>query len=447
MFPGKELNMCIRKADLICTDKSCNRFVRWVLFLGLLATNSAMSDQTVTLHAEQLRVVRGETSNQSVDVLAVEDQQGSADDWQSYVEFYPAANGFVATLRFDIPESADFNRIEQLELVANYRGPARAEQRWAWHVRNQQTGRWTRLGDNRTAANWQWSKLNMNAAGNLDDYIDPLGRIKIRYGTARNTDDSNLDSVAINLTWSDEQEPTVEPPTTGIWSPSPGTSWQWQLTGAVDTSFNVQMYDIDLFDTPPSVIESLHNQGRVVICYFSAGSWENWRPDAGQFPAGVKGRSNGWAGEKWLDIRALDVLGPVMAARLDLAVAKGCDGVEPDNVDGYQNNSGFSLTPQDQLAFNIWLAEQAHARGLSIGLKNDLDQVSVLEPYFDWALSEQCYQYRECDALTPFVAAGKAVFGVEYVGDPGEFCSITNALDFDWLKKDLDLGASRIACR
>lgn len=41
-----------------------------------------------------------------------------------------------------------------------------------------------------------------------------------------------------------------------------------------------------------------------------------------------------------------------MQARLDLAVQKGCDGVEPDNVDGYQNNSGFPLTAQDQLAYN-----------------------------------------------------------------------------------------------
>jgi hypothetical protein len=69
----------------------------------------------------------------------------------------------------------------------------------------------------------------------------------------------------------------------------------------------------------------------------------------------------------------LDSLGPILFARLDLAVAKGCDGVEPDNVDGYANNTNFPLTVQDQLQFNIWLANEAHARGLSIGLKNDLD--------------------------------------------------------------------------
>jgi hypothetical protein len=136
-----------------------------------------------------------------------------------------------------------------------------------------------------------------------------------------------------------------------------------------------------------------------------------------------------------------------MMARLDLAVSKGCDGVEPDNVDGYANDSGFPLTDQDQLAYNIWLANAAHAHNLSIGLKNDLDQISHLVGYFDWALNEQCYQYDECELLRPFTNANKAVFGVEYQGNPAQFCPYFNALNFDWLMKELDLGPSRTACR
>jgi hypothetical protein len=237
------------------------------------------------------------------------------------------------------------------------------------------------------------------------------------------------------------------PPTTAIWQPTPGTSWQWQLTGKIDTSFDVQMYDIDLFDTPTSTIDTLHGQGRVVICYFSAGSWEDWRPDADDFPASVKGNGNGWPGEKWLDIRNLSVLSPIMQARLDLAVNKRCDGVEPDNVDGYTNKTGFPLTGNDQLTYNRWLADQAHARGLSVGLKNDVEQVSKLEPYFNWALDEQCFQYNECNTLLPFVQAGKAVFGVEYSGSLASFCPKANSMNFDWLKKNEDLDASRQSCR
>lgn len=231
------------------------------------------------------------------------------------------------------------------------------------------------------------------------------------------------------------------------WQPTPGTSWQIQLQGKIKTNFDVEMYDIDLFDASQSTINKLHNDGRVVICYFSAGSWENWRPDAAAFPAAVKGRNNGWPGEKWLDIRRLDVLRPIMEARMDLAVAKGCDGVDPDNVDGYANNTGFPLSYNNQLGYNRWLADAAHARGLSIGLKNDLDQIEDLVDYFDWALNEQCFQYKECELLLPFVEADKAVFGIEYKGKPKRFCPQANEMGFSVLKMNLKLnGRKRVDC-
>jgi hypothetical protein len=207
------------------------------------------------------------------------------------------------------------------------------------------------------------------------------------------------------------------------------------------------MYDIDLFDAPDGVIEGLHEDGRQVVCYFSAGSWEEWRPDGGDFPDAVKGNNlAGWPGEKWLNVRRLDLLGPIMEARLDLAVTRGCDGVEPDNVDGYANLTGFGLTGTDQRRYNTWLAERAHERGLSVGLKNDLGQIPGLVGIFDWALNEQCFEFDECEALLPFVAAGKAVFGVEYQGTPESFCPQAAAYGFSWLKKHLALGAWSIAC-
>jgi hypothetical protein len=232
-----------------------------------------------------------------------------------------------------------------------------------------------------------------------------------------------------------------------VWRPAPRTTWQWQLTGSpIDTSLDVQMYDLDLFDTDAAFVSALHAQGRKAICYMSAGTWENWRSDASSFPASVKGQGNGWPGEKWLDIRNLDVLGPIMEARLDACKAKGFDGVEPDNVDGYANSTGFPLTGADQIAFNTFFANAAHARGLSVGLKNDLDQVRALEPLFDWALNEECFRYNECVALTPFVQAGKAVFHVEYSREPAAFCPATTALGFSSMKKKLNLDAYRIAC-
>jgi hypothetical protein len=231
------------------------------------------------------------------------------------------------------------------------------------------------------------------------------------------------------------------------WQPSPKTTWQWQLTDEIDPSFDVDMYDIDLFNTPQATIEQLHMDGRVVICYFSAGTWEDWREDASAFPDSVLGKTmEEWEDERWLDIRAIDLLAPVMQARLDLAIAKGCDGVEPDNVDGYTNNTGFLLSADDQLAFNRWLAEEAHTRGLSVGLKNDLDQIEQLVSVFDWALNEQCFEYNECEMLLPFIQNGKAVFGVEYELEAGEFCGQANEMGLSWMQKNWDLDPWMAAC-
>ena len=233
------------------------------------------------------------------------------------------------------------------------------------------------------------------------------------------------------------------------WQPRPGTTWQWQLQGSLDTTVDVAAYDIDLWDTSKSTIESLHAMGRKVICYFSAGSYENWRADASQFPAAAKGKvMDGWPNERWLDVRSSKVRS-IMQQRLDLAADKGCDAVEPDNVDGYSNESGFALSGADQIAFNRFLATEAHARGLAIGLKNDLDQVQQLVASFDFAVNEQCFQYGECDSLKAFIEADKPVLQVEYGSASlvSTICPKANQRNFDTLIKRLDLGAWRVACR
>lgn len=231
------------------------------------------------------------------------------------------------------------------------------------------------------------------------------------------------------------------------WVPPRATSWQWQLTGTLDLNVNAAMFDVDLFNTPASTVAALHARGRRAICYISAGTWEDWRPDAGRFPADVLGSVvSGWPNERWLDIRRLDVLGPIMEARLNQCRDKGFDGVEPDNVDGYANRSGFPLTAADQIRYNRWIAAAAHARGLSVGLKNDLDQIPQLVDVFDWALAEQCFEYKECDRLKPFVAAGKAVFVVEYKIAASVFCPLASKLGFNAMRKNLSLNAFREAC-
>ena len=49
-----------------------------------------------------------------------------------------------------------------------------------------------------------------------------------------------------------------------------------------------------------------------------------------------------------LMLRKLDVLMPITRAWNE-AAKKGCHGVDPDNVDGYSNSTGFALSYGDQL--------------------------------------------------------------------------------------------------
>ena len=231
------------------------------------------------------------------------------------------------------------------------------------------------------------------------------------------------------------------------WKPKPNTSWQWQLQGILNTSYDVDVYDIDLFDNSKETIRGLQKKGINVICYFSAGSYEDWRIDKEDFPKEILGETlEGWEDEKWLDVSRIDLISPIMTKRLDLAVEKGCDGVEPDNVDGYLNDNGFYLTYEDQLKYNKWLSEEAHKRNLSIGLKNDVDQISELVDFFDFAVNEQCFQYDECEKILPFIENEKAVFGVEYEIEPEEFCEKAKSMKFNWLKMEYGLDGERIAC-
>jgi hypothetical protein len=238
-------------------------------------------------------------------------------------------------------------------------------------------------------------------------------------------------------------------PCPGCWHPPLKVSWQWQLDRPpkIAALLDVGMYDVDGFESSARLVHAMHKRKIAAVCYLSAGTWEKWRPDAASFPAGVLGKSNGWPGERWLDIRALSVLKPIMRARVAKCRRKGFDAVEFDNVDAYQNASGFPLTGADQLRYDVFLANAAHRRGMSALLKNDLGQIRRLLPYFDAALNEQCFQYRECGALSRFVDAGKPVFQVEYKLATGAFCPKANARNFNALRKRLALDAWRVPCR
>lgn len=230
------------------------------------------------------------------------------------------------------------------------------------------------------------------------------------------------------------------------WIPKPGSTWQWQLTVPIDLSINADIYDIDGFGNSAEVVAELHRRGRKAICYIEAGAAADFRPDYRDFPPDLLGKPNGWPGERWLDIRDPARLQPVLAKRFDMCRDKGFDGVEPDLMEAFTADTGFPITADHQLVFNRFLAGLAHERGLSVALKNDVDQVPLLVGDFDFAVNEECFAFDECAALSPFIAAGKAVLHTEYDVDPAEYCPQTTRLRLSSLHKPRNLDATYTPC-
>ncbi len=227
----------------------------------------------------------------------------------------------------------------------------------------------------------------------------------------------------------------------------PKETWQWQLEGKINYSYNVSIYDLDLFKVTKEEIKKLHEKGIKVICYFSAGTYEDYRNDSKLFSKELLGKTlEEWEDEKWLDIRKIELLKPIITERMNLALEKDCDAVEVDNIDAYQNPTGFKITYEDQIKYNKYLSEEAHKRNLSIALKNDLEQIKDLVDYYDLAINEQCFEYNECELLFPFIKQDKAVLGVEYNLELKDFCKKAIEYNFSWLKMDYSLNGTRKSC-
>lgn len=232
-------------------------------------------------------------------------------------------------------------------------------------------------------------------------------------------------------------------PGTRHWHPPPRTAaWQWQLQGKIDPAVKAWAYDVDGFEASKHDVRALHRHRRRAICYLDVGSWESYRPDKHRFPRSVIGRRYaGFPDERWLDVSRFHLFAAPLEARIQTCARKRFDAVEPDNVNGWENKTGFRISRRDQLRFNRWIARQVHARGMAVALKNDGRQARQLVHDFDFAIVEQCFQYHECGLYRPFVRHGKAVFEAEYELKPAQFCERALALRFSAIRKSYDLFA------
>jgi hypothetical protein len=153
----------------------------------------------------------------------------------------------------------------------------------------------------------------------------------------------------------------------------------------------------DLLDTPPADLAQCKALGATMLCYFSS-QYEEWRDDADQFGA-LLGPLDGWPGEQWLDPDDPANVA-VMLARLDVAVSKGCDGIDLDNVDRDGHEAYVST-----------LFTEARARGLLVSQKNAIEKIDLFFDLVDLYQNEQCQEYAECEA---YEGLGRAVYNIEY---------------------------------
>lgn len=384
---------------------------------------------TLTLAPTSYTTTQGADGGQSVNNLKVRDQSGSQNTWTKYVEFQTPGKNYVGYRSYILPASVNPSAITGLQVQANFLGPTKAVQTWRWRLYNWSNNSWDVLGDNNGASWSAWKLLSFNASGTLKNYVSSSREIRVRTDSSNAGDDADLDYEAVTITHGS----TPPPPTNGSWwKPQKGLLWWWQLENAanLNTSLNVDVYDIDLVEGQGAgKIAALKSKGYRVICYFSAGTYEDFRPDKNELLKNNKIALIGgsslpqFPNEAWLAIgntQALDtVIKPVMRARLELAKSAGCDAVEPDNVDGYDNGeTQGQISKAQQLSYNRWIAAEAHNRGLSVGLKNATALLNDLKNDFDFAVNEQCYAYGECGAYAnTFLGQNKPVFNQEYL-DP-----------------------------
>lgn len=240
-----------------------------------------------------------------------------------------------------------------------------------------------------------------------------------------------------------------------VWHPTAGMTWQIQFAEPfTGNPLPVQVYDLDGFETDARTVAALHDNGIRVLCYISMGTLEEWRPDAGDYPPEIIGNEWGdWPGEYFVDIRRIDLLAPILEARLDMCASKGFDAVEPDNIDSYGNSSdvsGLPLTLDDQRSFDLWLANAAHERGLAIGQKNVPELTGDLVATYDFAVTEDCVADDWCEEVAPYLDANKPVFAIEYTDRTSEadFHAVCDAQTrpYSFVLKHRELDAWQLAC-
>jgi len=232
--------------------------------------------------------------------------------------------------------------------------------------------------------------------------------------------------------------------------PQVGAAWDWQLSEPVRPPSGVAVFDTDPDNTNAGTILRLNARGVYTICYISVGTLENYRDDRRAFPRTVVGRVYGdWPDERFLDVRQLDVLLPLMRERFLRCKDMGFAAIEPDNMDVYDNESGFRLSRRDGVRYIKALADMAHGMGLGIGQKNVPEITRQLIGDMDFVITEDCFSDGWCGDVSAYIRAGKPVLAAEYTDtgvDWAAACAYGRANGYSMILKDRDLNAGMETC-
>jgi hypothetical protein len=208
--------------------------------------------------------------------------------------------------------------------------------------------------------------------------------------------------------------PTAVDP--GIPLPPAGAAFDYQLGGAYDPPEGVSVVARDATAEPSGLYD---------ICYVNGfqtqpGDGDHWlteHPDLVLRDAdGAPVADPDWPDEYLLDtsteenrVAIAALLGTVVAS----CATSGFDAVEIDNLDTYSRSDG-ALTLDDNIDLAARYARVAHDLGMAIAQKNGAGFSARLrqEVGFDFAVTEDCARYEECDDYTD--AYGALVFDIEY---------------------------------
>jgi len=421
---------------------------------GLLTAAPASAGDD-TLAPQSLATTAGSIgSGQTVANLAVRDQSGTQDGWNKYVEFIGQYAGYR---NYTLPSNVAPASVTGVAVSANYRGPAKAEQRWSWSLYDWTTSSWSFVGDNASAPSWgSWKLLSFASPSSAASFVSASGAIRVRLTANNGTDAADIDFESVTVTSSSGSGggggTVTLPPADGKFS--------YQLGGAYAPESGVQVVSRDR--TAPPAGTAYYN-----ICYVNL---LQTQPDEdGQSTTKPPYGTTRWWVLNHPDLLLTDANGDVIvdadwnealfdvrtaAKRTALLAIQGAwfeqcrdDGyqaIEPDNLDAFSRSTGLITFAQTKEYLKL-VVPYVHDLGLAIAQKNTSDSpngyggigstfVDGTEG-FDFAIAEECAAYEECDGYTD--EYGALVFEIEYTdNNPAQQRSDVTKSAYAWICQD-----------